>query len=138
MKKEIASTAGKSLTPENNSLKFAESYMSVSNFYLSKKGAQKKIFDIKIKGFDLAGNSVNLGGFQFDLSKFVNKQNESVKQKLQKTKFSGSILEFNISVAKPEDMQMDTTSFPEEDDDMDISRNQSMQIAEQEDAEELA
>ena len=68
MKKELASAPDKSLTPQNNSLKFADSYMSVSNFYLSKKGAQKKLFDISVTGFDMAGNPINLGRLQFDLS----------------------------------------------------------------------
>lgn len=64
----------------------------------------------------------------------MNKQHEVVKYDLQKTTFKGSSLEFNVNVAKPEDMQMDTTSFPEEDDDLE-SRTQSMALAEQEDAE---
>jgi hypothetical protein len=38
-----------------------DSFMSLSNFYLSKKGADKKLLKVKVTGFDLANKPVLLG-----------------------------------------------------------------------------
>jgi hypothetical protein len=58
----------------NCKIPFNETLNHVSMFYINQKTsvAQKKMFDITVKGFDSTGKSFLLGEVSLDISQFVN------------------------------------------------------------------
>jgi hypothetical protein len=77
--------------------------LQISQFYVNtKKGeAQKKTFDIKVFGFDVSGKKFSLGQYQFDMAPFCSRQDCDMEIPLDKSKFPGTVLKFNMTIAEP-------------------------------------
>ena len=63
-----------------NSIIFDDQFLQVSQFYIStkKNTVQRKIFEVKLRGYDDSGKPFQLGGIEMDLSKYVDKAKEAI------------------------------------------------------------
>ena len=104
-KKQITSDDGTKMDNKNQTLQFSETFMQISQFYVKGEKAQKKWFNIDVKGFDEKKKSYNLGKVQFDISPLVGKQNEKMSLSLSKGLIPSAKINFIIGVAIPSQIQ---------------------------------
>jgi hypothetical protein len=101
-----------------NQIQFDEQFLQVSQFYVStkKSSVQRKIFEVKLRGYDQSGKPFQLGDIQLDLSKYINKQREPVTIPFVAKPSTGSpisqnsvkvILSFQLTIVLPDQLEND-------------------------------